>query len=135
MIKIVRLVMVSKHLYNQHFYCNRFLSAPFYTNAERIKRNDPYANLGLSWGATITEIKEAYKKLAREYHPDLNKTDTPEKAIQKFQNIQKAYVKLMNLDGAHRDDLVDQWSFQVWRSGDLIAQKRTDVAGVARKRP
>ena len=32
-------------------------------------------------------------------------------------------------------DDIDGWSFRVWRTGDVIAQERTDVAGIARRRP
>jgi hypothetical protein len=42
----------------------------------------------------------------------------------------------MDVKGApHRDDLLEEWSFAVWRNSDIIAQERDDVAGVMRKRP
>ena len=79
-----------------------------FTNTDAMKRDDPYATLDLQWGATTSEIKEAYKKLARELHPDVNKEDTPEQALKKFQRVQKAYSKLMDVKGApHRDDLME----------------------------
>lgn len=107
-----------------------------FTNTDAMKKDDPYATLGIQWGATTTEIKEAFKKKARELHPDVNKDDSPKKALEKFQTIQKAYSKLMDVKGApHRDDLLEEWSFSVWRNGDIIAQERDDVAGVMRKRP
>jgi hypothetical protein len=111
--------------------CRRSL----FTNAEKMKRHDPYALLGLTWGASTTEIKEAYKQKAREYHPDLN-PENPQAAVRKFQAVHDAYQKLMDVKGApHRDDLMEEWSFAVWRNGDIIAQERTDVAGVSKKRP
>jgi len=102
-----------------------------------MKRDDPYATLGLTWGATVSDIKDAYKSLARKLHPDINKDDSPQKAMEKFQRVQLAYQKLMNEKGGkiHRDDLAEEWAFQTWRNGDIIAQRRTDVAGVVRKRP
>jgi len=101
-----------------------------------MKKDDPYAALGIQWGATTTEIKDAFKKCARELHPDVNTTDSPEIALAKFQNVQKAYSKLMDVKGAaHRDDLMEEWAFSVWRNSDIIAQDRVDVAGVMRKRP
>jgi curved DNA-binding protein CbpA len=114
----------------------RLQSSSFFTNTESMKRDDPYAQLGITWGATTSEIKNAFKAKARALHPDVNKVDTPEQALQKFQEVQKAYESLMNINGAHhRDDLTEQWSFAIWRNSDIIAQQRTDVAGVLKKRP
>mmetsp|Transcript_9938 Transcript_9938/g.13907 ORF Transcript_9938/g.13907 Transcript_9938/m.13907 type:complete len:239 (-) Transcript_9938:104-820(-) len=111
-------------------------AAFYFTNTDRMKENDPYATLGLQWGATTTEIKSAYRTLASKYHPDVNTTDEPSVSIKKFQNIKKAYEALMNVKGApHRHDLKEEWSFSVWRNSDIIAQERTDVAGLKRKRP
>ena len=107
----------------------------YFTNTDTMKKEDPYATLGLQWGATTSEIKEAYKKMARRLHPDVNKTDSVERALQKFKRVQLAYQKLMDVKGSHRDDLADEWVFRTWRKGDIIAQQRTDVAGAARKRP
>ena len=107
----------------------------YFTNADAMKRADPYHTLGLEWGATTTEIKEAFRRKARRLHPDVNQTDTPERALEKFQALQKAYSQLMDSRGAHRDDLTEEWQFNVWRTGDRIAEERTDVAGQARRRP
>ena len=59
-------------------------------------------------GATTSDIKHAFKQKARQLHADVNKVDKPKEALRKFQNIQKAYNKLMDVKGAaHRDDLMD----------------------------
>lgn len=53
---------------------------------------DHYKTLGVSESASAEEIKKAYRKLAREYHPDRN-PDAPE-AEERFKSIQEAYSVL-----------------------------------------
>jgi curved DNA-binding protein CbpA len=118
--------------------CQKQQMAFYFTNTEEMKKMDPYAQLGLTWGATTTEIKEAYKQLARKWHPDMVDPKEREEALQKFQSIQWAYQRLLdfkNRDASHDKESADEWSFTMWRAGDVLAQQRTDVAGVARKRP
>lgn len=50
--------------------------------------NSLYETLGIAKGASSDEIKKAYRKLAKEYHPDINKS--PE-AEEKFKEINAAY--------------------------------------------
>lgn len=52
--------------------------------------SDPYQTLGLSPGATQAEIKRAYRRLAKAYHPD----SAGERAIPRFLAIQAAYERL-----------------------------------------
>jgi len=52
---------------------------------------DYYATLGLKKGATLDEIKKAYKDLAKKYHPDVSKEQDAEK---KFKEINEAYSVL-----------------------------------------
>ena len=49
---------------------------------------DHYEVLGLSRNATDDEIRSAHRKLAREHHPDLNKSDD---AAERFNEVQQAY--------------------------------------------
>jgi len=53
---------------------------------------DYYQILGIGRSANAAEIKKAYRKLARRYHPDVN-PDKPE-AEKKFKEIQEAYAVL-----------------------------------------
>lgn len=108
----------------------------YFTNTDQMKKSDPFAALGLEWGATATEIKDAYRQLARELHPDVSQLE-PSVALSRFRIVKEAYDKLMNNKNAatHRTDLWEEWSFAIWRSGDIIAQERKDVAGTMKKRP
>ena len=65
-------------------------------------KRDYYEVLGVNKGATDDEIKKAYRKLARKYHPDLNK-DNPE-AAEKFKEIGEAYEILSDKDKRARYD-------------------------------
>ena len=111
---------------------------PYFTDADRTRASDPFARLGLAWGATSTEIKDAYRRLARELHPDVSSLD-PTVASGKFRLVREAYDVLTSKGGGGgvgaTADSREGWSFRTWRSGDIIAQERTDVAGAARKRP
>ena len=57
---------------------------------------DPYSILGVSRDATDEEVKNAYRTLARKYHPDNYDDDNPlkELAKEKMQEINAAYDEI-----------------------------------------
>lgn len=63
---------------------------------------DPYATLGVARGASEADIKKAYRKLAKELHPDRNK-DNP-KASERFSLVTNAYDLLSDKDKRARFD-------------------------------
>lgn len=63
---------------------------------------DPYSTLGVARSATEAEIKSAYRKLAKELHPDRNK-DNP-KAADRFSSVTNAYDLLSDKDKRARFD-------------------------------
>jgi DnaJ-class molecular chaperone len=63
---------------------------------------DPYSILGVPRGASEKDIKSAYRKLAKELHPDRN-SDNP-KATERFSEVTRAYDLLSDKDKRARFD-------------------------------
>ena len=61
---------------------------------------DFYVILGVERSATVSQVKQAYKRLARRYHPDINPGDRESEAF--FRLVARAYETLF--DPGRRDD-------------------------------
>jgi molecular chaperone DnaJ len=57
------------------------------------EKRDYYEVLGVSKTATSDEIKKAYRKMAKKYHPDANQ-DNKKEAEAKFKEVNEAYEHL-----------------------------------------
>ena len=69
-------------------------------------KQDYYELLGVGRKAPLKEIRQAYRKLARKYHPDLNPGD--KSSEEKFKQIQEAYETLSD---AKKRQMYDQFGF------------------------
>ncbi|MGQ9864073.1 MAG: DnaJ domain-containing protein [Bacteroidia bacterium] len=72
----------------------------------RVDYKDYYAVLGVPKTASQEEIKKAYRRLARKYHPDLNPGNKA--AEEKFKEIQEAYEVLSNPQTRQKYDQLGQ---------------------------
>lgn len=79
-----------------------------------MNKRDYYEVLGVSKTATDAEIKSAFRKLAKKYHPDVSKE---ENAAEKFKEAQEAYAVLSDPDKRKKYDQFGHSAFQNNGSG------------------
>lgn len=71
---------------------------------------NPYEILGVSTNASKEEVKKAFRKLAKEYHPDVSKAKDAE---ERFKRINEAYMAIMSGEYSE-SDYNEQW----WKDND-----------------
>lgn len=88
-------------------------------------KRDYYEVLGINRSADEKEIKHAYRKLAKQYHPDTNQGNT--QAAEKFKEVNEAYDVLGD---EKKRKLYDQYGFAAFQEGfDPEAAKRASSGG------
>ena len=86
---------------------------------------DYYEILGISKTASDKEVKQAYRKLARQHHPDLHQGDAKAKAEEKFKLINEAYEVLGDPEKRSKYDQLGM----NWQADDNIHFDPTNPAG------
>jgi curved DNA-binding protein len=86
-----------------------------------------YAILGVARDASVEEIKKAFRRLARQYHPDLNPGD--KQAEEKFKDINEAYEVLSDASKrAQYDQFGKFWKQQGFQGAARAATRAWDTA-------
>ena len=85
---------------------------------------DPFEVLGVSRGASDEEVKNAYRALARKYHPDNYEDDNPLKdlANEKMQEINMAYDEIQRMRSGTKDS---------YQGGETYYQNYSGTTGAA----
>ena len=86
---------------------------------------DYYAVLGVPKGASQKDIRQAYRRLARQYHPDVNPSDKASEA--KFKQINNAYEVLSDAEKRRK---YDRYGDQ-WQHADQIEEMQRRAGGRA----
>ena len=88
------------------------------------EKRDYYEVLGVSKTASDSEIKSAYRKLAKKYHPDMNPGDKEAEA--KFKEVNEAYEVLSDKDKRARYDQFGHAAFDQGGGGAVAANSGQD---------
>ena len=90
---------------------------------------DPYSILGVSKNATDEEVKDAYRELARKYHPD-NYDDTnplKELAEEKMQEINAAYDEIQKMRSSKKSQSDDNGYYYTGSTSGVYADIRRKI--------
>ena len=77
---------------------------------------DPYRTLGLERGASLADVKRAYRRLAKANHPDA----AGEAALPRFLAIQAAYDQIAGPDAGTRKTVGRGPARRAWEAGQNI---------------
>ena len=102
-----------------------------WTEERGMAGTDYYDTLGVPRGASKDEIKRAYRRLAKRYHPDLNK-ENPKAAEEKFKEVSEAYEVLADDEKRRIYDQfgADGLKQQVWGGQGFDWDRFTHAADV-----
>ena len=90
----------------------------------KVNKRDYYEVLGVSKNATEAEIKSAFRKLAKKYHPDVSKEPD---AAEKFKEAQEAYAVLSDENKRKQYDQFGHAAFEGAGAGGMGGFDFSDV--------